>query len=265
MAAWYGSKGTSGLAQAIVSAVPAHDLCIECHLGGGAVMKRKPAARRIICIGLSRRAADSFRCGYPVEIRRGCAHRFLSAFGLQGRGLVCCDPPYVQPTRRSERRCRCGYTDGDHVALPAVLKSLPCQVAVSGCPSALCDARLGGWRSLEVQVNNQPCAVTETLWFNFDPGRPHWRTCGGRNFTDRHRIKRKAANWGRRCRATPPGERLAAWPSRPGNVPGGAVRRRGPHPGRRGAQPGPGPPARGRRWHGAATNIVRSDHGESAV
>ena len=30
-----------------------------------------------------------------------------------------------------------------------------------------------------------------------------------RNFTDRQRIKRKAANWGRRYKALPAGERLA--------------------------------------------------------
>ncbi len=37
----------------------------------------------------------------------------------------------------------------------------------------------------------------------------HWASHAGRNFTDRQRIKRKAANWGRRYQALPPGERLA--------------------------------------------------------
>ena len=80
---------------------------------------------------------------------------------------------------------------------------------VSGYPSALYDTHLAGWRSLEVQVNNQACVVTEKLWFNFEPDRPHWHTCAGRNFTDRQRIKRNAARWARRYRAMPPGERLA--------------------------------------------------------
>ncbi len=80
---------------------------------------------------------------------------------------------------------------------------------VSGYPSALYDAHLDGWRSLEVQVNNQSCVVTEKLWFNFAPGRPHWHTCAGRNFTDRQRIKRNAERWARRYRAMPGGERLA--------------------------------------------------------
>ncbi|MCY4259321.1 MAG: hypothetical protein OXC91_03555, partial [Rhodobacteraceae bacterium] len=58
-------------------------------------------------------------------------------------------------------------------------------------------------------VNNQACVVTEKLWLNFGPGRPHWHACAGRNFTDRQRIRRKAESWARRYRRMPPGERLA--------------------------------------------------------
>ena len=50
---------------------------------------------------------------------------------------------------------------------------------------------------------------TEVVWFNCAPDRVHWASYAGRNFTDRQRIKRKAANWGRRYKALPAGERLA--------------------------------------------------------
>ena len=209
MAAWYGSKATTGLAQAIVSAMPPHDVYVEAFLGGGAIMKRKPPAVRSIGIDLCRRAIDGFRCEYPVELRHGCALRFLGAFPFQGRELVYCDPPYVQSTRRGPRRYRFDYADEDHVELLGILKSLPCQVMLSGYPSRLYDELLADWRSLEVQVNNQACVVTEKLWLNFGPGRPHWHACAGRNFTDRQRIRRKAESWARRYRRMPPGERLA--------------------------------------------------------
>jgi len=209
MAAWYGSKGTSGLAQAIVGCMPPHHTYVETHLGGGAIMKRKAPSRRSIGIDLDRRAIDGFDCGHPVELHHGCAHRFLSGFDFDGRELVYGDPPHVQSTRRSPRRYRFDYTDDDHVALLGILKSLPCPVIVSGYPSALHDEHLAGWRSLEVQVDNRSCVVTEKLWFNFEPGRPHWHTCAGKDFTDRRRIKRNAASWARRYRAMPPGERLA--------------------------------------------------------
>jgi hypothetical protein len=43
----------------------------------------------------------------------------------------------------------------------------------------------------------------------FVPDRLHWASYAGRNFTDRQRIKRKAANWGRRYHALPRAERVA--------------------------------------------------------
>ena len=139
-------------------------------------MKRKPPALRNIGIDLNRRAIDTFRCEYPVELHHGCAHRFLSEFDFDGRELVYSDPPYVQSARKSQRRYRFDYTDADHVALLGILRSLPCQVMVSGYPSRLYDERLADWRSLEIQVNNQSCVVTEKLWFNFAPDRVH---CNG--------------------------------------------------------------------------------------
>ena len=87
--------------------------------------------------------------------------------------------------------------------------ALPCQVMVSGYPSALYDERLARWRSVAWQVMSQGGVRTEKLWFNFAPERLHWARYAGRNFTDRQRIKRKAENWGRRYAALPHPERLA--------------------------------------------------------
>ena len=56
---------------------------------------------------------------------------------------------------------------------------------------------------------NQAGVRTEKLWFNFTPDRVHWASFAGKNFTDRQRIKRKAANWAKRYRALPRAERLA--------------------------------------------------------
>ena len=203
MAMWFGSKGTSGLCQAIVASQPLHDVYIEPFLGGGAVMKPKLPAQRNIGIDLDRRAIDGFTCDYPAELHQGCVFSFLEAFPFQGRELVYCDPPYLQATRRSERRHRHDFDDASHVAL------LDCRVLTSGYPSRLYDEHLSDWRSLEIQVNNQSCIVTEKLWFNFAPDRVHWAAFAGRNFTHRQVVKRKAASWGRRYAAMPPGERLA--------------------------------------------------------
>ena len=56
---------------------------------------------------------------------------------------------------------------------------------------------------------NQAGVRTEKLWFNFAVDRVHWASYAGKNFTDRQRIKRKAANWARRYQDLPQSERLA--------------------------------------------------------
>ena len=206
---YFGSKATSGLCQPLIAMMPPHDTYIEAHLGGGAIMQRKPPALHNIGIDLDVGALSDFQCDYPVERVHGCAHQFLAQYDFQGSELVYCDPPYLRHTRTSNRRYRYDYEEADHIALLEVLKTLPCQVMLSGYPSALYDRLLGGWRSLELQVMNQGGVRTEKLWFNFTPDRVHWASVAGVNFTDRQRIKRKAENWGRRYEALPRAERLA--------------------------------------------------------
>ena len=209
MGAYFGSKATSGLCQAIIALMPPHDTYIESHLGGGAIMKRKPPALRNIGIDRNERALEKFQCAYPVERMHADAHRFLAEFDYQGRELVYCDPPYLHATRSSERRYRFEYGESDHLELLALLKKLPCSVILSGYPSALYDEALVGWRSLELQVMNQAGVRTEKLWFNFTPDRVHWARYAGRDHTHRQTIKRRAETWARRYAAMPPGERLA--------------------------------------------------------
>ena len=160
---YFGSKGTAGLFQPLIALMPPHSTYIETHLGGGAIMKRKPGALRSIGIDLDRRALDGFRCDYPVELVHGCCHRFLEGFGFDGTELVYSDPPYLKGARKSSRRYRHDYDDRDHEALLALLRGLPCAVMVSGYPSALYDGLLSGWRSLSLQVMNQAGVVTETV------------------------------------------------------------------------------------------------------
>ena len=206
---YFGSKATSGLCQPLIAMMPPHEVYIETHLGGGAIMKRKPPALCNIGIDRDAQALAEFECDYPVQRIHGCAHRFLAEYDYRGSELVYSDPPYLKHTRTGRRRYRFDYEDADHVELLELLKTLPCRVMLSGYPSALYDERLEGWRSVRWQVMNRGGVRTEKLWFNFAPDRVHWARRAGRNFTDRQRIKRKAESWGRRYRAMPAAERLA--------------------------------------------------------
>jgi hypothetical protein len=72
--AYFGWKATSGFYQPIIALMPPHDTYIETHLGGGAIMQRKPAALRNIGIDRNQRALERFRCPYAVQLVHGCAH-----------------------------------------------------------------------------------------------------------------------------------------------------------------------------------------------
>lgn len=214
---YLGSKAASGAFQAVVAHMPPHDLYIETHLGSGVVLRAKPPAARSIAIDLDPRpiaafAADQAAGRAPAaELIAGDAVEVLAGLDLAaaGRVLVYADPPYVLATRSSAKRYRCDYKDADHRRLVAALRELPAAVILSGYPSALYDELVGDWRQVRFQVMTRGGPRTECLWLNFPAGAVQWAAFAGRGFTDRQRIKRKAARWAAMYRELAGGERLA--------------------------------------------------------
>lgn len=210
MSGYLGSKEASGAYQAIISQMPPHDLYVETHLGGGAVMRYKPPARRSIGIDLDVVALNDFECPYPVELVCADAVATIDAIDYAGsRVLLYVDPPYLHSTRTSRARYRFEYTEADHVRLIGKLREVPAFVILSGYPSELYDGLLSDWRTLEFQSMTRGGVRTEKLWMNYPVGAVHWHSYAGTNFTDRQRIKRKAERWASNFRALPPGERAA--------------------------------------------------------
>ena len=209
MTGYFGSKAALGLYQNIIAMMPPHDTYIETHLGGGAVMRKKPPARNNIAIDIDPEPLASFDCGYHVQKINDCAHRYLREYDYAGSELIYCDPPYLIETRTSKRRYRHEYSRQDHLNLLDLLKTLPCRVILSGYPSALYDGMLEDWNCVELQAMTRGGPRTEKLWYNYDIDRVHWATYAGKDFTDRQRIKRKAERWARNYQALPPAERLA--------------------------------------------------------
>jgi DNA adenine methylase len=209
MSGYFGSKAASGLFQNIIAIMPPHETYIETHLGGGAVMKRKPPTVNNIGIDLDPQALSKFDCDYPVHLVNSCAHHFLSHYDYTGTELIYCDPPYLRETRTSARGYRFEYTKQDHIDLLERLKSLPCPVILSGYRSSLYDEQLSDWNTIELQAMTRGGPRTEKLWFNYVIDRTYWATYAGKNFTDRQRIKRKAQRWGKNYERLPKAERLA--------------------------------------------------------
>ncbi|WP_225322384.1 DNA adenine methylase [Klebsiella pneumoniae] len=229
---YLGSKAASGVYQKIIAEMPPHDTYIETHLGGGAVMLRKPPARQNWGVDIDPETVEAFNQGNPdfldtlgdsLFIDVGDAVDFLEArlrrhavdgkteLERMGRVLIYADPPYLPETRSSSTRYRYEYSVEDHKRLLMRLRDLPDNVSVilSGYPSELYDRLLPDWRSREFQAMTRGGVRTEKIWMNYPQGAAYSHTFAGKDYNDRYRIKRKAQRWKEKFAALPPAERLA--------------------------------------------------------
>lgn len=190
---YLGSKAASGVYQKIIAEMPPHDTYIETHLGGGAVMLRKPPAARSIGWDIDPYTIEAFCRGNPeylddqaerLIIEVGDAVELLRVvpFEQYGRTLIYVDPPYMPETRTSRARYRHEYTVADHERLLACLISLPenVNVILSGYPSRLYDETLAGWRSKEFQAMTRGGVRTEKIWMNYPEGRAYSHAFAGK-------------------------------------------------------------------------------------
>jgi len=222
-----GSKGGAGVAQWLISLMPAHRVYCEPFLGRGVVMNTKaPAA---VNIGIDYDAgviADYARRRRQLELTRpagtgqpetaivhGNSLALLQALKVESDWLLYCDPPYLLSTRSCKRSYyhRELLTEKVHGILLSVLTRLPGMVMISGYWSELYAARLDGWRTSSFwTVNRRGRRVQEWVWMNYAAGgKLHDASFVGNGFTDRQRIRRKAGRWQRKFLAMPDHERQA--------------------------------------------------------
>lgn len=223
MMGYLGAKTAAGVPQAIIALMPPHDTYIEAFAGTAAVYQAKEPAGLNVLIekdyGQYLKLYDLYLRRFKTSpesltVRHADALTLLSAIDVAkyGRLLVYEDPPYLLSTRTSSKRYRHEFSEADHLALATVNGRLTDQgaaVILSGYPSPLYDALYAGWNTREMQAMTRGGVRTEKLWFNFEPDAVHWATFAGKDFTDRQRIKRKAASWARRWLACPAPERQA--------------------------------------------------------
>lgn len=211
---YLGAKSGAGVYQAIIALMPPHDTYVEPFVGSGAILTRKAPAFQSIILDKDPAAVGQLAHHPRTTALAGCGLAYLAAMDLRRRGrvLVYADPPYLHSTRSSEARYAYEFTEADHVELAGILKHLAAAgaaVILSGYPSPLYDRLYAGWVTREFQAMTRGGVRTEKLWLNYEPDAVHWATFAGRDFTDRQRIKRKAARWARMFAALPPAERQA--------------------------------------------------------
>ncbi len=216
---YVGSKAASGLYQAIIASMPAHDTYIETHVGSGAILKNKPPAARNIAIDLDPHTISALRdqnLEIPaLEIHNDDALTFLKNFDFAaaGRTFIYLDPPYLKSSRSAPKHhnYRYEYSELDHKRLLKQIKlldKLGIKIMISGYHSELYADSLEGWRTREIQSMSEGGIRTEVFWMNYEPTTAHWLKFAGKGFSDRQRIKRRAESWAARFKEMPADERL---------------------------------------------------------
>ncbi|RSD30344.1 DNA adenine methylase [Vibrio pectenicida] len=211
---YLGSKASSGAYQAIIANMPAHNTYIEAYLGTGVIFNRKPPALHSVGLELDPATLADFKPERNIDIYNVDSVAFLDTFTFDDpeTTFIYADPPYLEETRTSNNRYRKDYTRGDHLQMLALYQRLTQQgvhIMISGYPSKLYDETLSGWRTHTFRVMTRGGVRTEKLWMNYEADSKHWAAYAGKNFTDRQRIKRKAARWAKNFAAMDASEQMA--------------------------------------------------------
>lgn len=188
-----GGKGKTY--QHIINLMPPHEVYIETHLGGGAVLRNKKRAARNIAIDLDARVIEAWRGreqAVGVELHCMRAEDFLQSHSYTGEELIYVDPPYHPETRRQGRVYTHDYSPADHQRLLAIVQTLPCKVLISGYAHPLYADVLAGWRTRTFDAKTHTDVRLETVWFNYEPPTQlHDSRYLGADFRQRHAVKRR--------------------------------------------------------------------------
>lgn len=205
--------GKGGVFQKIINLMPPHDVYIETHLGGGAIIRNKRPASRNIGIDIDPQTIKMWTDNDQTdfELIRNDAVTYLKGYKFTGRELVYCDPPYLRETRKkSSRLYKYEYTKEQHEELLNVIKSLPCSIMISGYESQLYKEHLKGWNTYSFKAGCQHGIAIEWIWMNYPaPEELHDYRYLGNSFRERERIKKKTKRWAGKLKAMPVLERQA--------------------------------------------------------
>ncbi len=206
-----GGKGAAY--QKLINLMPPHEVYIETHLGGGAVMRNKRPAKSNIGIEIDSEVVEMWRNMHPIdfELVHDNAINYLNNYNFTGNELIYSDPPYLRETRKNDGRLyKYDYSHAQHNELLEVLKTLPCMVMISGYESTLYKEALQSWQTHCYQAVCHHGVATEWLWMNYSVSvELHNYRYLGDNFRERERIKRKTQRWVSKLESMPILERQA--------------------------------------------------------
>lgn len=188
-----GGKGKTY--QHIINLMPPHEVYVETHLGGGAVLRNKKPSTKTIAIDLDARVVESWRSspnGDGIDLFCMRAEEFLQSYSFTGGELLYVDPPYHPSTRRQARVYKHDYSHEDHERLLGILVRLPCRVILSGYANPLYEQMLAGWRTQTFRAKTHTDLRVETVWLNYEPpAQLHDCRFLGADFRERLAVKRR--------------------------------------------------------------------------
>lgn len=207
-----GGKGL--IFQRLINLMPPHEVYIETHLGGGAVIRNKLPARKNIGLEIDPKVIKKWKAinnQQLFELINDDAIKYLKCYSFTGKELVYCDPPYLRETRKkSDSLYKYEYTLKQHIELLKVIKSLPCMVLISGYESELYKDSLKDWYTYCFKSKTHHGMATEWVWMNYSPPTElHDYRYLGDNFRQREKIRNKSKRWVRRLKLMPVLERQA--------------------------------------------------------
>lgn len=237
-----GAKGGSGVAERIISLMPAHQTYVELFCGSAAIFRKKAPSTAAMLVDIDPKVIEALdRCDGCGTMLKDCGPALwatqrtccpdcshsnaivilgdaaspnlwpvsLKAALQDPKTLVYCDPPYLStPTVNGNRYPFRFDRLQDHQRLIGVLRQLPCRVMLSGYASPLYNDLLRDWRCVAFTAGTRGGGRIECVWLNYPEGLPlHDTRFVGNNRRDRERIKRKKARWEAKFRTMEPAER----------------------------------------------------------
>ena len=168
-------------------------------------MRYKRSAKRNIGVEIDPKIIKKWNTTEEVnfELVHSDAMEYLSAYPFNGKELVYCDPPYLRETRRSKKKIyKYEYGYDRHAEFLEFIKTLPCQVMISGYQSELYTKSLSNWRAYSFETTIRKRTSTEWIWMNYHaPPELHDYRYLGDNYRERERLRNIAARWSERLKS----------------------------------------------------------------
>lgn len=195
-----GSKGGAGVFQSIINLIPAHNVFVELFAGSAGIFQKIKAPPVVILNDIDKAVYDAIMQSiYEVPGVVAFNHSYealLPALKLLPGVFIYADPPYMLSTRSGGRRYyNYEWDDNQHSDFVEAVRGIGCMTMISHYRSDLYDSLLdSGWNRTDFKAMTRGGVRDESVYYNyFPPSVLQDYSYAGMNFTERQRIKRKAA------------------------------------------------------------------------